>query len=196
MGIQEGLEAGVKHEKDGRELGELAAYDPGVKVRYEAAVSELEDVSLPFLDRVEDLKDAPLDRLMVAHGFRARFFMRFFFYYALEASRARARKYRMDTSSSMVVTELVVVSSPLTSSLALTVEIHGDNSSLTVVVPPVNSITVSDYPLSDVSIVRDVASNDDLQNQNSTEKAVHDDMFDTTLLDKPEDDHLSRPGSS
>ncbi|GJV63368.1 hypothetical protein Tco_1474196 [Tanacetum coccineum] len=94
---------------------------------------------------------------------------------ALEASRARARRHRRDASSSMV---------------------QGNASSLTVVVTLVNSIVVSDYPLSNLSIVRDVASNDDLQDRVPIEDAVHDYMFDTSLLDKLEDHHLSVLGSS
>ncbi|GKE33474.1 hypothetical protein Tco_1452796 [Tanacetum coccineum] len=63
-GIQQGLTARVEHGKVRRELGELAAYDPGIKAKYERAVGVLEGVSVPFLDRMKALKDAPLDHLM------------------------------------------------------------------------------------------------------------------------------------
>nr|GEX95836.1 hypothetical protein [Tanacetum cinerariifolium] len=107
QGIQEGLEVEVEHGKAEKELAELAAYDLGVKSKYEAAVSELEDVLVPFLDRLEDLKDASL------------------------------------------VCRIVLVRQ-LLSSTSCNPSLRRDNSSLTVVVPPVNSIVVSYYLLSDL----------------------------------------------
>ncbi|GKE33475.1 hypothetical protein Tco_1452797, partial [Tanacetum coccineum] len=101
----------------------------------------------------------------------------------LEAFRACAQRYR-NASSSLVVAEPVVASGLHTGSLAPTVEVKSNASSLAVGVTPVNSITVSDYQLSDVSILRDIATNDNLQNQTSMENVVHDNMFDTTLLDR------------
>ncbi|GKC90222.1 hypothetical protein Tco_1150871, partial [Tanacetum coccineum] len=101
----------------------------------------------------------------------------------LEVFRACAQRYR-NASSSLVVAEPVVASGLHTGSLAPTVEVKSNASSLAVGVTPVNSITVSDYQLSDVSILRDIAINDNLQNQTSMENVVHDNMFDTTLLDR------------
>nr|GEV40107.1 hypothetical protein [Tanacetum cinerariifolium] len=60
------LKEAMLHEKAGRELGELVDYDLGVKAEFEREVGELKSVSLPFLDRLEALKDAHLDRLMAA----------------------------------------------------------------------------------------------------------------------------------
>ncbi|GKE53351.1 hypothetical protein Tco_1488507 [Tanacetum coccineum] len=57
-------------------------------------------------------------------------------------------------------------------------------------------VVALDYHISDVSITKDVATSHELQNQIPTEETVHDDMFDTTLLDRPEDHHLSGLGSS
>ncbi|GKE38958.1 hypothetical protein Tco_1462363, partial [Tanacetum coccineum] len=110
---------------------------------------------------------------------------------ALEVSHARARRYRRDASSSMVIAEPVVAFGSYNSSLAHVVKVQGNASSLTVVVTLVNPIVVSGYPLSNLSIMRDVALNDDLQDRVPIEDAVHDYMFDTTLLDKSEDHHLS-----
>ncbi|GKF98028.1 hypothetical protein Tco_0293849, partial [Tanacetum coccineum] len=62
-GIQQGLEVGVEHDKAGRELSVVASYDHGVMARYEEAVGELENISLPFLDRLESYKDATLKRV-------------------------------------------------------------------------------------------------------------------------------------
>ncbi|GJV02787.1 hypothetical protein Tco_1336356 [Tanacetum coccineum] len=67
-GIQEGLEAEIKHGKAGRVLGEIEAYDSSVEAsveaRFVAVVKELENVSLPLLDQLEALKDSPLELLM------------------------------------------------------------------------------------------------------------------------------------
>ncbi|GJR53204.1 hypothetical protein Tco_1403725 [Tanacetum coccineum] len=52
--------------KAGRDLSMVEAYDPGVKARYEEAVGELENISLPFLHCLESYKDAPLDRVMAS----------------------------------------------------------------------------------------------------------------------------------
>ncbi|GKA26689.1 hypothetical protein Tco_0712798 [Tanacetum coccineum] len=65
-GIQQGLEVGVEHDKAGRELSVVAAYDPGVTAQYEESVGELENISLPFLDRLESYKDATLKRVMAS----------------------------------------------------------------------------------------------------------------------------------
>ncbi|GKC10412.1 hypothetical protein Tco_1007194, partial [Tanacetum coccineum] len=56
-----GLEARVEHRIAGRELSAVATFDHGVTTRYEEAVGELENISLPFLDRLESYKDAPLE---------------------------------------------------------------------------------------------------------------------------------------
>ncbi|GJV77745.1 hypothetical protein Tco_1509329 [Tanacetum coccineum] len=66
QGIQQGLEARVDHGKASRDLSMVEAYDPGVKVRYEEAIGELENISLPFLHRLDSYKDAPLDRVMAS----------------------------------------------------------------------------------------------------------------------------------
>ncbi|GJX86732.1 hypothetical protein Tco_0337506 [Tanacetum coccineum] len=66
QGIQQGLEARIEHDKDGRDLSVVEAYDPGVKARYEEEIKELENISLPFLARLESYKDAPLERVMAS----------------------------------------------------------------------------------------------------------------------------------
>ncbi|GJT06030.1 hypothetical protein Tco_0840492 [Tanacetum coccineum] len=65
-GIQQGLEARVVHGKAGRSLAQIEAYDPEVKGKYVAAVSEFESVSFPLLDELESLKDSPIALIMSA----------------------------------------------------------------------------------------------------------------------------------
>ncbi|GJU71400.1 hypothetical protein Tco_1262805 [Tanacetum coccineum] len=65
-GIQQGLEAGIIHVKAGRFLAQVEAYDPEVEGKYVVAVSEFEGVSFPLLDKLESLKDSPLSLIMSA----------------------------------------------------------------------------------------------------------------------------------
>nr|GEX00557.1 putative reverse transcriptase domain-containing protein [Tanacetum cinerariifolium] len=65
-GIQEGLEAGIEHGKAGRSLTQVEAYDPKVKKKYVAAVTNFENVSFTLLDELESLKGSPLASIMSA----------------------------------------------------------------------------------------------------------------------------------
>ncbi|GJT94018.1 hypothetical protein Tco_1082863 [Tanacetum coccineum] len=65
-GIQQGLEAGVVHGKAGRSLTQIEAYDPKVEGKYVVAVFEFEGVSFPLLDDLESLKDSPFALIMSA----------------------------------------------------------------------------------------------------------------------------------
>ncbi|GJT92447.1 hypothetical protein Tco_1081292 [Tanacetum coccineum] len=198
QGIQQGLEVGIEHRKVRRELGAVATYDPGVKAKYEEAVGELENILLPFLDRMESYKDAPLEHIMASLYLEFLPVMKIkLLSSALEDSRPRAQKYKRDASSSLVVAE-PIASSPYDSSLVPVIEECGTSSSLAATVTPLSSLAVTNYPISDVSMVKNVAYSE-LQNLSSThdqQMSGHDDMFDTTLLDKLEDHQLYEPGSS
>ncbi|GJZ27741.1 hypothetical protein Tco_0572388 [Tanacetum coccineum] len=65
-GIQQGLEAGVVHGKAGRSLTQIKAYDLEIKGKYVVTVSEFEGVSFPLLDELESLNDSPLALIMSA----------------------------------------------------------------------------------------------------------------------------------
>ncbi|GJU08128.1 hypothetical protein Tco_1124558 [Tanacetum coccineum] len=64
--IQQGLKAGVVHDKAGRSLSQIEAYDPEIEGKYVAAVSKFKGVSFPLLDELESLKDSPLALIMSA----------------------------------------------------------------------------------------------------------------------------------
>ncbi|GKE41355.1 hypothetical protein Tco_1468639, partial [Tanacetum coccineum] len=64
--FQQDLEARIEHGKARRELGVVTTYDLGVKARYKEAVGELENISLPFLDRMESYNNATLECIMEA----------------------------------------------------------------------------------------------------------------------------------
>nr|GEU36014.1 hypothetical protein [Tanacetum cinerariifolium] len=133
QGIQQGLEAGVENEKPERKLGELVAYDPEVKARYERAVEELEGVPFHFLIEWKLLKMLMLTILWMlciwkvaqrgdlwVPGMICREVL---LDDDLEASRAHAQRYRRDASSSLVVAEPIVASGSHTGSLAPAVKV-------------------------------------------------------------------------
>ncbi|GKA86886.1 hypothetical protein Tco_0808597 [Tanacetum coccineum] len=65
-GIQEGMEARIEHGKSGRSLAQVKAYNPEVKDRYVAAVTDFKNVSFTLLDELESLKDSPLASIISA----------------------------------------------------------------------------------------------------------------------------------
>ncbi|GJS53920.1 hypothetical protein Tco_0627282 [Tanacetum coccineum] len=192
--IQQGLKAGVEHGKAKRELGALLAYEPRVKARYEEAMGELEskvaqgdeDPTLEFwrLQPVIEQVNVPIYYERGGSRIPITVCHEILLDDALEASHARSQRYKRDASSSLVVAEPIVAFGPHTVSLSPTVEVQGDAYSLVMIVTLLNSIVVFHYPIFDVSIVKDVVINDELQNQISMEETVHDDTFDTTLLDR------------
>ncbi|GJY70706.1 hypothetical protein Tco_0474409 [Tanacetum coccineum] len=169
--------------KVGRDLSMVEAYDPRVKARYEVAIGELENISLPFLTRLASCKDAPLDRVMAALYFEGfpnvenemPVFRKLqpILEEALEASLARARKHKRAASLS----------------LPFVVQEQGASSSLVVAAIPLNSIDVDDYTISDVSMLR-IAMDSELQNLSFVDNQQvpsNDEKFYTALLDKPVD---------
>nr|GFA50883.1 hypothetical protein [Tanacetum cinerariifolium] len=176
-GIQEGLVAGIEHTKARRTLGEVEAYDLRIEARYVAAVKELKNVSLPLLDQLEALMDSPFKLLMVNNSISHEILL----YNALAASHARAEKRRKDASLSLVVGE-----PSATGSLAPSVQAPFVNPVVVAVVSQESSLTVTDNQISSLTIVKEDVP--------ITE--AHDDMFDTTLLDRPEDHQPSGPSSS
>ncbi|GJZ68836.1 hypothetical protein Tco_0632386 [Tanacetum coccineum] len=176
QGIQQGLVARVEHGKAGRKLSVVAAYDPGVKARYEEAVGELENISLPFLDHLESYKDVPLDRVMASLCLESfpniedetPEFCRL--QHVLEQvtvpiyyERGGSRVPGMGSSSDLVVTE-VATAGP-------------DDRSLVAIAAPLNALVVADSQISSLAIVDNIVSTVE----------PHDDLFDATVLDKPVD---------
>ncbi|GKE54468.1 hypothetical protein Tco_1489624 [Tanacetum coccineum] len=150
------------------------------QARYEEAVKELQNISLPFLARLESYKDAPLERDCSAlsrsgRGSRVPGIVcrEVLFGEALEASHARAQKHRQAASSS----------------LAIVSQDQGISTPHVADVPPLNSIDVEDYTFSDGSMLKTTAEfgPPNPSSVNDQSEAAHDYMFDTTLLDKPVD---------
>ncbi|GJY27049.1 hypothetical protein Tco_0401775 [Tanacetum coccineum] len=65
-GMSEGLKYSVEHGKAGLELTAVEAYDPEADNKYVAALHNLKDLNYPLIDELEQLKDAPLDVIMVS----------------------------------------------------------------------------------------------------------------------------------
>ncbi|GJW33889.1 hypothetical protein Tco_0053921 [Tanacetum coccineum] len=63
-GIQEGLEAGIKHGKSRRTLAQVEAYNPRVKDEFVSVVTNFENVSFTLLDVLDSLKDSLLTSIM------------------------------------------------------------------------------------------------------------------------------------
>ncbi|GJW80953.1 hypothetical protein Tco_0144928 [Tanacetum coccineum] len=126
----QGLEAGVKHGKAGRELSAVAAYDLGVTTRYEEAVGELENISLPFLDCLESYEDVPLERVM------ASLYLKGFLNVEDETP---------DFCKLQLVLEQVTI--------PIGCYLRADDSSLATTVTPLNTLAIADYQISSLVVV-------------------------------------------
>ncbi|GJV71265.1 hypothetical protein Tco_1491260 [Tanacetum coccineum] len=187
-GIQQGLEAGIVHGKAGRSLTQVEAYDPKVEGKYVAAVSKFEGVSFPLLDELESLKDSPLVQIMSAlilkddQGNRDA---------ALEFARFQPFIDQVDvpvySESGSIEREMLL--SDAIPAICQSAERRGlclpssstlgeDSGS----VPLVTSLGVTDYQVSTLVLVSDGGPT----NQPPVTQP-HDDLFDTSVLDKPSD---------
>ncbi|GJW69046.1 hypothetical protein Tco_0123470, partial [Tanacetum coccineum] len=63
-GMQDGLAAGIKHGVAGRNITDVAAYNPSAESDYVAAVNALQNVSFPLLAQLEAYKDASMADIM------------------------------------------------------------------------------------------------------------------------------------
>ncbi|GJS34886.1 hypothetical protein Tco_0533268, partial [Tanacetum coccineum] len=187
-GIQQGLEAGVVHGKAGRSLTQIEAYDPEIKGKYVAAVSEFEGVSFPLLDELESLKDSPLALIMFVlilkddQG-------------NIDATPEFARfQPSLDQVTVPVYSESGSVDREILLSDAIpairqSAERRGlcPPSSSTLggafgSAPPDSSLGVADYQVSTL-----VLSGDGVSTNQPPIVQSHDDLFDTSVLDKPGD---------
>nr|GFB99638.1 hypothetical protein [Tanacetum cinerariifolium] len=187
-GIQEGLEAGIEHGKANRSLAEVEAYDSEIEAKYVVVVHELENVSFSLLDQLEVLKDSPLELLMSSLTLEGdhdeddptsefcklqpvSIQVTVLVYYECSGSR--------DPRS---ISHEVLLSDALTASRA-----HGEKQKKVsletcypfVAMPYVSSqetsFVVTDYQISSVAIVSDGPATVE----------PRDDLFDTTMQDKP-----------
>ncbi|GJX04091.1 hypothetical protein Tco_0190007 [Tanacetum coccineum] len=188
-GIQQGLEAGVVHGKAGRSLAQIEAYDPEVEGKYVAAVSEFEGVSFPLLDELEGLKDSPLALIMSALTLKDD-----------QGNKDTSLKFsRFQPSLDQVIVPVYSESGFVGREMLLSDAIPairqsaerrglcppsgstaGETSGSAL--PHDSSLGVTDYQVSTFVLAGDGGSAD----QPPTTQP-HDDLFDTSVLDKPGD---------
>nr|GFA39304.1 transposase (putative), gypsy type [Tanacetum cinerariifolium] len=65
-GMHDGLAAGINHEKAGRGLADVAAFNPSVESNFVSAMNALGEVDFPILAQLSSLKDASIMDLMDA----------------------------------------------------------------------------------------------------------------------------------
>ncbi|GKB24863.1 hypothetical protein Tco_0864264, partial [Tanacetum coccineum] len=65
-GISEGLKYGIEHEKAGRDLVDIKAYDLEANSKLVKALQDLKDLKYPMVDQLERLKDAPMELIMAS----------------------------------------------------------------------------------------------------------------------------------
>nr|GEW75817.1 hypothetical protein [Tanacetum cinerariifolium] len=63
-GIRDGLKAGVDHQKAGKDLSVIKAYDPSAEAKYVDVVNALRTVDFPLLSELKSKKDASMVDLM------------------------------------------------------------------------------------------------------------------------------------
>nr|GEX09012.1 hypothetical protein [Tanacetum cinerariifolium] len=164
LSIQQGLVASVEHGKAGRELSVVAAYDPGVKAKYEEAVRGIGEYFPFLLDRLESYKDAPLDRVMAS-----------FYLEGFPNVEDETLEFRRLWKPPMLVLGGIDRVYPRTWLLWKFFTSGPDDHSLVATVAPLNTLVDADYQISSLAIIDNIVSIAE----------PHDDMLDATVLDKP-----------
>ncbi|GKA40789.1 hypothetical protein Tco_0733382 [Tanacetum coccineum] len=184
-GIHQVLEAEIEHGKAGRSLAQVEAYDTDVENKYVAAVTDFKNVSFSLLEELEALKDSLLALIMSA--------------LTLEGDADSTPKLRKLQPSLDQVTIPVYSkssgsrgSSYISNKMLLSDAIHAIHrraknrglvlSSISaeggvVGAVPVqdSSLSVADYQVSTLVHTRGIVF----------VASLHDDLFDTTILDEP-----------
>ncbi|GKE16558.1 hypothetical protein Tco_1424135 [Tanacetum coccineum] len=62
--MQNGLEASIDHERAGRSLADIVAYDPSAEANYVSVVHALRDLDFPLLSQLESRKDTSIADIM------------------------------------------------------------------------------------------------------------------------------------
>nr|GEU34342.1 hypothetical protein [Tanacetum cinerariifolium] len=63
-GMQEGLSAGITHGAEGRQLADVAAYNPSAEADHLSALQHLQDVNFSLIAELKSNKDASVDTIM------------------------------------------------------------------------------------------------------------------------------------
>ncbi|GJV34755.1 hypothetical protein Tco_1395155 [Tanacetum coccineum] len=87
-GMSEGLKYRVEHIEAKLDLAAIEAYDPEVEAKYVAALTALRDLKYPLIDKLEKLRDAPIDLLIDPWSVQEEMLLED----AITANRSRAEK--------------------------------------------------------------------------------------------------------
>ncbi|GJY43923.1 hypothetical protein Tco_0432136 [Tanacetum coccineum] len=63
-GMQEGLSAGITHGAEGRELSDVAAYNPSAEADYHSALQRLQSINFSLIAKLKSNKDSSVDTIM------------------------------------------------------------------------------------------------------------------------------------
>ncbi|GJR48141.1 hypothetical protein Tco_1316244 [Tanacetum coccineum] len=186
-GIQEGLEASIEHGKVSRSLAEVEAYDSEVEAEYVVTASEFENVYLPLIEQLEALKDSSLELLMSSmtleggHGdedstpeFRRLQLVSKQVIAPVYFERGGSRDPN-SISHEILLSDAIAASHDRAKKRKIGASSSSATSGPTVDVPSQdNSLIIADYQISSVAIVDGTVPTFE----------PHDDLFDTTVLDK------------
>ncbi|GJU70630.1 hypothetical protein Tco_1262035 [Tanacetum coccineum] len=166
--IQEGLEARIEHGKVGRSLAELEAYDSRVAVGYVSTVNELENVSFLIIDELEALNDSPLELLMLS--------------LTLEEDHGEKDSTPEFCSHEILLSDALAASRARAEKrkkgASLSLEVGGPSVAMPSVSFQEAFLVVANYQISSVATV-------------DATVPAHDDLFDTSLLDKSVDHQVT-----
>ncbi|GJZ21941.1 hypothetical protein Tco_0558980 [Tanacetum coccineum] len=168
-GIKQGLEARIEHGKAGRSLGEVEAYDSRVEAEYVVTVNEFENVSFPLLEELKALKDSLLTLLMSSLTLEVTVPV----YFECGGSR--------DPNSinhEILLSDALAASHDRAEKRKIGVSSSSPTSRPSIALPaPDSSYVIVDYQISSLAIGGVAVPSSE----------PHDDLFDTTMLDKPVD---------
>nr|GEW37952.1 hypothetical protein [Tanacetum cinerariifolium] len=63
-GMQDGITTGIDHDREGRSLTDVAAYNPSAEADFNSAVQELREIDFPLLAELKSHKDANVEDIM------------------------------------------------------------------------------------------------------------------------------------
>ncbi|GKD27800.1 hypothetical protein Tco_1234014, partial [Tanacetum coccineum] len=187
--IQEGLEAGVVHGRAGRSLTQIEAYNLKVKGKYVAVVFEFEGVSFPLLDELESLKDSPLVSIMSAlilkddqgNTYTTPEFARF--QPSLDQVTVPIYSKFSSVEREMLLSEAIPAIRQSDERRVLCLPSSSALGGTSGFVPPHDSpVGITDYQVSTLVLPNDGGPTDP-----SPVDQLHDDLFDTSVLDKSGD---------
>nr|GFB35252.1 hypothetical protein [Tanacetum cinerariifolium] len=107
-GMQEGLSAGITHGAEGRQLADVATYNPSAEAGYLSALQHLQNVNFPLIAELKSNKDASL-MVPIHHSLDQRVVGASALSLSLEVSHSRVKKMRENIAKHVLVLRGVFV---------------------------------------------------------------------------------------